>query len=73
MMCMQIINGRILSLTVLFLPVKKLSALSASLTRVVSTAEEDEAELDQFPIEGVRKQVHKIRFSVSYLFQIYQE
>uniref|UniRef100_A0A3B4YY99 Pescadillo homolog n=1 Tax=Seriola lalandi dorsalis TaxID=1841481 RepID=A0A3B4YY99_SERLL len=30
----------------------KLSALSASLSRVVSSAEEEEAELDQFPIEG---------------------
>uniref|UniRef100_A0A8D0AS62 Pescadillo homolog n=1 Tax=Sander lucioperca TaxID=283035 RepID=A0A8D0AS62_SANLU len=30
----------------------KLSALSASLARVVSTAEEDEAELDQFPVDG---------------------
>lgn len=31
---------------------EKLSALSASLARVVSTAEEEEAQLDQFPIEG---------------------
>ncbi|XP_031164978.1 pescadillo [Sander lucioperca] len=31
---------------------EKLSALSASLARVVSTAEEDEAELDQFPVDG---------------------
>ncbi|KAF1389108.1 hypothetical protein PFLUV_G00070030 [Perca fluviatilis] len=31
---------------------EKLSALSASLARVVSTAEEEEAELDQFPVEG---------------------
>lgn len=30
---------------------EKLSALSASLARVVSTAEEEEAELDQFPVE----------------------
>lgn len=34
---------------------QKLSALSASLARVVSSAEEEEAELDQFPTEGVRK------------------
>ncbi|XP_036955152.1 pescadillo [Acanthopagrus latus] len=31
---------------------EKLSALSASLARVVSSAEEEEAELDQFPAEG---------------------
>uniref|UniRef100_UPI0037E84C52 pescadillo n=1 Tax=Semicossyphus pulcher TaxID=241346 RepID=UPI0037E84C52 len=31
---------------------EKLSALSSSLARVVSTAEEEEAELDQFPVEG---------------------
>ncbi|XP_044052793.1 pescadillo [Siniperca chuatsi] len=31
---------------------EKLSALSASLARVVSTAEEEEAELDQFPVDG---------------------
>lgn len=31
---------------------EKLSALSACLARVVSTAEEEEAELDQFPVEG---------------------
>lgn len=31
---------------------EKLSALSASLSRVVSSAEEEEAELDQFPDEG---------------------
>ncbi|XP_053180969.1 pescadillo [Scomber japonicus] len=31
---------------------EKLSALSASLARVVSAAEEEEAELDQFPVEG---------------------
>ncbi|CAB1453396.1 unnamed protein product [Pleuronectes platessa] len=31
---------------------EKLSALSASLARVVSTAEEEDAELDQFPVEG---------------------
>lgn len=31
---------------------EKLSALSASLARVVSTAEEEEAQLDQFPVEG---------------------
>lgn len=31
---------------------EKLSALSASLARVVSSAEEEEAELDQFPTEG---------------------
>lgn len=37
---------------------QKLSALSASLARVVSTAEEEEAELDQFPVEEVRKPAH---------------
>lgn len=37
-----------------FLILQKLSALSASLARVVS-AEDEEAEVDQFPIEGVRK------------------
>ncbi|XP_041642491.1 pescadillo [Cheilinus undulatus] len=31
---------------------EKLSALSASLARVVSSTEEEEAELDQFPVEG---------------------
>ncbi|CAK6966602.1 pescadillo [Scomber scombrus] len=31
---------------------EKLSALSASLARVVSATEEEEAELDQFPVEG---------------------
>ncbi|KAK2837311.1 hypothetical protein Q5P01_014523 [Channa striata] len=31
---------------------EKLSALSASLARVVSSAEEEEAQLDQFPVEG---------------------
>lgn len=31
---------------------EKLSALSASLARVVSTAEEEEAQVDQFPVEG---------------------
>lgn len=35
--------------------VQKLSALSASLARVVSSAEDEEAELDQFPVEGVRE------------------
>lgn len=34
---------------------QKLSALSSSLARVVSTDEEEEAKLDQFPTEGVRK------------------
>lgn len=38
-----------------FMDVQKLSALSASLARVVSSAEEEEAELDQFPVEGVRE------------------
>ncbi|XP_070760481.1 pescadillo isoform X2 [Enoplosus armatus] len=32
---------------------EKLSALSASLARVVSTAEEEEAELDHFPVDGM--------------------
>ncbi|XP_058492549.1 pescadillo [Solea solea] len=32
--------------------IEKLSALSATLARVVSTAEEEEAQLDQFPVEG---------------------
>ncbi|XP_068166799.1 pescadillo [Antennarius striatus] len=31
---------------------EKLSALSSSLARVVSTAEEEEAQVDQFPVEG---------------------
>ncbi|XP_068617176.1 pescadillo [Brachionichthys hirsutus] len=31
---------------------EKLSALSSSLARVVSTAEEEETQLDQFPVEG---------------------
>jgi len=35
--------------------VQKLSALSTSLARVVSTAEEEEAEIDKFPVEEVRK------------------
>lgn len=37
-----------------FVVLQKLSALSASLARVVST-EDEEAEVDQFPVEGVRK------------------
>ncbi|XP_029366465.1 pescadillo isoform X3 [Echeneis naucrates] len=32
---------------------EKLSALSASLSRVVSATEEEDAELDQFPVEGM--------------------
>ncbi len=39
----------------LIFAVQKLSALSASLARVVSTTEEEEAEPDNFPVEGVRK------------------
>lgn len=39
--------------------VQKLSALSASLARMVSSAEEEEAQLDQFPVEGVRTS-HKV-------------
>lgn len=35
--------------------VQKLSALSSSLARVVSSIEEEEAQLDQFPVEGVGK------------------
>lgn len=35
------------------LVVQKLSALSSSLARVVSSVEEEEAQLDQFPVEGV--------------------
>uniref|UniRef100_A0A8C7LXL8 Pescadillo homolog n=1 Tax=Oncorhynchus mykiss TaxID=8022 RepID=A0A8C7LXL8_ONCMY len=34
---------------------EKLSALSASLARVVATAEEEENQLDQFPADGVNK------------------
>lgn len=37
-----------------FVILQKLSALSASLARVVS-AEDEEAEVDQFPVEEVRK------------------
>lgn len=44
-------------ITLWFLALQKLSALSTSLARVVSTAEEEEAEPDQFPVEGVRKSV----------------
>uniref|UniRef100_A0A8B9ZEZ3 Pescadillo homolog n=1 Tax=Anas platyrhynchos TaxID=8839 RepID=A0A8B9ZEZ3_ANAPL len=33
---------------------EKLSALSASLVRVVAPAQEDEVEMDEFPVEGVR-------------------
>ena len=33
---------------------QKLSALSSSLARVVSSVEEDEAQMDHFPVEGVR-------------------
>lgn len=36
-----------------FLVLQKLSALSSSLARVVSSVEEEEAQLDQFPVEGV--------------------
>lgn len=37
-----------------FVILQKLSALSASLARVVS-AEDEETEVDQFPVDGVRK------------------
>lgn len=43
------------SLFIYFMFIQKLSALSSSLARVVSTDEEEEAKLDQFPTEGVRK------------------
>lgn len=36
------------------LSVQKLAALSASLARVVSTAEEEDAQLDAFPTEEAR-------------------
>lgn len=45
--------------------VQKLSALSSSLARVVSSIEEDEAQLDQFPVEGVRKQAKLKSFKTS--------
>ena len=35
---------------------QKLSALSASLARVINTAEEEETQLDHFPAEGVKKE-----------------
>ncbi|KAF4074234.1 hypothetical protein AMELA_G00237340 [Ameiurus melas] len=38
---------------------EKLSALSASLARVVSTVEEEEAEMDQFPAEGEDMEVRE--------------
>ncbi|KAJ0019378.1 hypothetical protein NQD34_006947 [Periophthalmus magnuspinnatus] len=38
---------------------EKLSALSASLARVVSSVEEEEAQLDQFPTEGARELICK--------------
>ena len=43
---------------------QKLSALSASLARVVST-EDEEAEVDQFPVEGVRQLAQKIWFTIN--------
>lgn len=46
------------------LALQKLSALSASLARVVSSTEEEEAEPDSFPVEGVRKPVHTLIDSV---------
>lgn len=56
-------------ITLWFLALQKLSALSTSLARVVSTAEEEEAEPDQFPVEGVRKSVCQcLSFTVSSLF-----
>lgn len=48
--------------------VQKLSALSASLARVVSTAEEEEAELDQFPVEGVRKPLISLDLQFPFYF-----
>uniref|UniRef100_A0A8B9SYJ7 Pescadillo homolog n=1 Tax=Anas platyrhynchos TaxID=8839 RepID=A0A8B9SYJ7_ANAPL len=41
-------------LRLLGLLLQKLSALSASLVRVVAPAQEDEVEMDEFPVEGVR-------------------
>lgn len=40
---------------------EKLSALSSSLARVVSTEEDEEAELDQFPVEGENMEVMEAR------------
>ncbi|KAM9360234.1 pescadillo [Symphorus nematophorus] len=40
---------------------EKLSALSASLARVVATAEEEEAQLDQFPVEGEDMEKMEVR------------
>uniref|UniRef100_A0A3B4B2B3 Pescadillo homolog n=1 Tax=Periophthalmus magnuspinnatus TaxID=409849 RepID=A0A3B4B2B3_9GOBI len=46
------VNFRLYQSLNLVYPPKKLSALSASLARVVSSVEEEEAQLDQFPTEG---------------------
>ncbi|XP_029961481.1 pescadillo [Salarias fasciatus] len=40
---------------------EKLSALSSSLARVVSSAEDEEAELDQFPVEGENVEMMEAR------------
>lgn len=45
---------------VCFVILQKLSALSASLVRVVS-AEDEETEVDQFPVEGVRILISAIK------------
>uniref|UniRef100_A0A3B3B9Z8 Pescadillo homolog n=1 Tax=Oryzias melastigma TaxID=30732 RepID=A0A3B3B9Z8_ORYME len=45
------VNFRLYHSLNLVYPPKKLAALSASLARVVSTAEEEDAQLDQFPTE----------------------
>uniref|UniRef100_A0A3Q2CUV8 Pescadillo homolog n=1 Tax=Cyprinodon variegatus TaxID=28743 RepID=A0A3Q2CUV8_CYPVA len=46
------VNFRLYQSLNLVYPPKKLSALSSSLARVVSSEEEEEAKVDQFPVEG---------------------
>uniref|UniRef100_A0A3B3XPV0 Pescadillo homolog n=1 Tax=Poecilia mexicana TaxID=48701 RepID=A0A3B3XPV0_9TELE len=51
------VNFRLYQSLNLVYPPKKLSALSSSLARVVSSSEEEEAKLDQFPDEEEQKQL----------------
>uniref|UniRef100_A0A3Q3X5H9 Pescadillo homolog n=1 Tax=Mola mola TaxID=94237 RepID=A0A3Q3X5H9_MOLML len=61
------VNFRLYHSLNLVYPPKKLSALSASLARVVST-EDEEAELDQFPVEGAQEKEQKLQEALKKLF-----
>lgn len=52
---METLEFEIVALNGLFLAVQKLSALSTTLAQVVSSTEDEEAELDKFPVEEVKK------------------